>query len=438
MTRNDSQVSESTRKTATPASKRAAIGSYVGTSLEWYDFFIYGTAAGIIFPHLFFSPLGETGSVLVSLGSFGIAWIARPIGGVLFGHFGDRVGRKTILIITLIMMGLVTVLIGLLPTYDQIGMAAPVLLIVLRLVQGLALGGEWGGAAIMVVEHAPRGRRGLFGSFVQMGVPTGLLLATGAFSLVGMLPEEQFMSWGWRIPFISTVALILVGHYIRRNVTEPEAFAAIEESDNHEKLPIATVLATAKKRVALLAAIQFVTNAAYFVAATYSLVYVTDHLGLPESYVFNGLMIGAVAALIAQPLFAALSDKIGRRPVYIFGACFVGVWAFPFFALINTGEPVLISTALVVMLGVGYAATGGINASIYTEQFPTRIRYTGSSLAYNLSGILTSSPVPIIAALIVSVTGEASLVSLYLVITAALTIFAVLGLRETFKDDIDS
>lgn len=418
-------------------SVRAAASSFVGTTIEWYDYFLYGTAASLIFPRVFFSDLEPAVATLSSLATFAVAFLLRPVGGVVIGHFGDRLGRKKMLILTLLIMGVCTGFIGLIPPEQTIGIWAPVILIVLRVFQGFALGGEWGGAALMSVEHAPAGRRGLFGATMQMGVPAGLLLSTGAFAVVSVMPDEAFFSWGWRIPFLASFILLGIGMYIRLAVTEPDAFKKVQEAGHIAKLPIREVLANDKRRTLNLVFLQSAANVGYFLITVYSLVYVTETLHLPRTWAVTGVLMGAAVDLLMQPVFGWLSDRIGRKKVYGAGSLFLGLYAFPFFWLLESASEPLVWLALVLGLGIGHASTGSLHAVIYAEQYPARYRYTGSSLAYQLSGIISSAPTPLVAAWLVSTTGQSKLVAVYVIIAAAVSVTCTFLLKETYKSRID-
>lgn len=418
-------------------SSRAALSSFIGTTIEWYDYFLYGTAASLVFPTVFFRSLSPSVATLSSLATFAIAFLLRPIGGIVIGHFGDRLGRKQMLVFTLLAMTLCTGFIGLIPSYDAIGTLAPVLLIVLRVVQGFALGGEWGGAALMSVEHAPAGRRGFFGAIMQMGVPAGLLCSTGAFAFASTLPDSAFYSWGWRVPFLFSLVLMGVGLYVRLSVTEPPAFKKVEESGTKAKLPILEVLANEKRKTLIMVFFQSVANVGYFMVTVFSLTYITEHLHLPRSWAVNGLLIAAAVDLVMQPLFGILSDRIGRRKVYGIGTVFLGLYAYPFFMLLDHGTKATVWLALVLGLGIGHAATGSLHGVIYAEQYPARYRYTGSSTAYQLSGIVSSGPTPIVAAWLVAATGNAKFVAGYVVLAAVISLVCILLVKETYKDPID-
>jgi len=424
-------------KGADKTSVKAALGSFIGTTVEWYDYFIYGTAAALVFPKVFFSNMSPEMATLMSMISFSVAFVVRPIGGIVIGHFGDRMGRKKLLVFTLMLMGLCTAAIGFLPSYAQAGIWGPALLIVLRIIQGFALGGEWGGAALMSVEHAPEGRRGLWGATMQMGVPAGLLVSAGAFALVSMLPDEQFFSWGWRLPFIFSLVLLIVGMYIRLQVSEPPAFEKVAEKGEIEKAPLLSVWKYEKKKTIVMAFFQTAANVGYFLITVYALSYITQTLGLPRSVASNALMVGAAVDLFMQPVFGWLSDKYGRKKVYGFGAIFFALYAFPFFALLNTADPYYITLALALGLGIGHASTGSLHGVIYAEQYKTKYRFSGSSVAYQLSGIVSSAPTPIIAAWLVATTGNSMAVSWFVVAAAVITLICISMTKETYRIDIN-
>jgi MHS family shikimate/dehydroshikimate transporter-like MFS transporter len=408
-------------------STRAALSSFIGTTVEWYDYFLYGTAAALVFPKVFFNELSPELATLASMASFAVAFVLRPLGGMVIGHFGDQMGRKKMLVFTLLVMGICTAGIGFLPSYNSAGYWSPALLILLRIVQGFALGGEWGGAALMSVEHAPEGRRGLFGATMQMGVPAGLLVSTGAFALVSAMPDEQFFSWGWRLPFIFSLALLFVGIYIQK----------IKDSGNISRAPLFEVWQNEKKKTLIMVFFQTVANVGYFLITVYALTYITTKLHLPRSVASTSLLIAAAVDLFMQPVFGWLSDKVGRRVVYGFGAVFFGLYAFPLFWLLDTANPVLITIALSLGLGIGHASTGSLHGVIYAEQYPTRYRFSGSSTAYQLSGIISSAPTPLIAAWLVARSGNSMSVSWYVVVAAVVSLVCVLLVKETYREPID-
>jgi MFS transporter, MHS family, shikimate and dehydroshikimate transport protein len=416
--------------------RRVVLASFVGTTIEWYDFFIYGTAAALVFNRLFFPTDDEFVSQMAAYGSFAIGFFARPVGGVVFGHFGDRIGRKAMLVTTLMMMGVATFLIGLLPTYETIGIAAPIALVVLRLVQGFGVGGEWGGAVLMAVEHGHGRRRGLYGSCVQMGVPAGLLLAAGVFAIFSSMSEEAFLSWGWRMPFLLGIALLGVGMFIRVRVMESPLFAQVQQKKSVSPLPILDVLRHYPGNVLLAMGARFAENASFYIFSVFVLSYATEQLQLPRNIVLTGVWIAAAVQVAAIPAFGMLSDRVGRRPVYLCGALFVGAFAFPFFWLIETQVAVLVWLAIVIGM-IAHAAMYGPQAAFFSELFGTSVRYSGASIGYQLASPFAGGLAPLIATALLKWSDNASWpVALYVMATAALTIIAVLLAAETFQTDL--
>jgi MFS transporter, MHS family, shikimate and dehydroshikimate transport protein len=419
-----------------PSSIRVvALASLVGTAIEWYDFYLYGTAAALVFNRLYFPTFDPLTGTLASFGTYAAGFVARPIGGIIIGHYGDRIGRKSMLVLTLVIMGVATFGIGLLPTYAQIGPWAPVLLVTLRLAQGFGVGGEWGGAVLMAVEHAPPGARGFYGSWPQMGVPAGLLLSSGAFVALSGLPEDQFLSWGWRIPFLLSILLVAVGLVIRLRILETPAFRRVKETRTELKLPIVDVLRTHRKEVLLAVGARFVENGAFYIYSVFLLVYGTQKVGLDRQSLLTGILIAAVCLLAAIPFCGWLSDRLGRRPVYLFGACFSALFAYPLFVLVDTGSVPLVWLALVIALVFGHAPMYGPQAAFFSELFGSRVRYSGASLGSQLSSVLAGGLSPFVATALLPY-GRGALAA-YIVAMAIVTIVAVAMAAETREVNIE-
>jgi len=417
--------------------RKVAIASFIGTTIEWYDFFLYGTASALIFGRLFFPKYDALTGALASYSTYAVGFFARPIGGIVCGHFGDRIGRKSMLIFTLLVMGVATALIGLLPTYNQIGIWAPALLIVLRIAQGFAVGGEWGGAVLMAVEHSPKGRRGFYGSWPQVGVPVGLLLSTGVFSLISNLPEETLFSWGWRVGFLLSILLVGVGLYIRLAMTEPPAFAEVKQAGAESKMPVIDALRQHPRNVVLAMGARIAENGAFYLYTVFILTYATQpHIGFSRSSVLNAIALTAVIEIFAIPTYGWLSDSLGRRPVYLFGAIFTGLFAFPFFWLVETSKVSLMTLAVAVALVGGHAAMYGPQASFFSELFGTRVRYSGASLGYQLASVIAGGLSPLIATGLLKRTGVSWPIALFVVGMAAVTTVSVFLAAETAHGEI--
>src|ERR671921_1871212 len=416
--------------------RQVALASFIGTAIEWYDFFLYGTAAALIFGELFFPEFSSTAGVLLAFSTYAVGFAARPLGGIVFGHYGDRIGRKAMLILSLLIMGIATFLIGFLPTYQTIGVLAPILLVVFRICQGIGVGGEWGGAVLMAVEHSPPGRRGYYGSWPQMGVPAGLLLANLVFfASSSYIPEEQFLAWGWRIPFLVSIVLVGVGLFIRLRLLETPAFQQVQESGTEAPMPIIDVLRTYPKNVLLAMGMRIAENGTFYVLTVFVLAYVAGQLGLDQNTGLIGVLIAAALGLFTIPLFGMLSDKIGRRRVYLIGAVFSLVFAFPFFWMLNTGSPVLIWLAIVLGVNIGHDAMYGPQAAFFSELFGTRVRYSGASLGYQLASVLAGGLSPLIATALLGYYGWPA-VALYTAGMAVITVIATYLAAETFQGDI--
>jgi MHS family shikimate/dehydroshikimate transporter-like MFS transporter len=417
--------------------RRVAAASLIGSAIEWYDFFLYGTAAALVFSKLFFPSVNPLTGTLLAFATFGVGFFARPLGAVIFGHLGDKVGRKATLITTLLIMGLATALIGVVPSYATIGVWAPIILVALRVAQGFAVGGEWGGAALMAVEHAPEGRRGFYGSWPQLGVPLGLLLSTAAFTLVSQLPEDQFMAWGWRLPFLASLALVIVGLFIRLKVTESPAFAHARETGVQVRQPIVEVLRRYPRQVLLSAGVRFIDNILYYVFATFALTYMTVQLHVPRGVALTGVLLASAVELVTMPFFGALSDRVGRRPVVVGGAVLAGALAYPFFWLVNTKEPLLIWLATVLIVGVAHAAVFAPLAAFFSELFGTGVRYSGVSIGFQLGALVAGAPTPFVATWLLSGSGGEPWTVAGLVVGAALvTIVSTWLLAETYQKNV--
>ena len=415
---------------------KVATASFIGTAVEFYDFFLYGTAAALVFNRLFFPSYDPMVGTLLAFATFAVGFVARPLGGMVFGHFGDKLGRKSMLSATLMIMGVATFAIGLLPTYESIGVWAPILLVLMRILQGFGLGGEWGGAVLMAVEHAPAHRRGFYGSWPQMGAPAGLLLATGVYSLFTRLPDEQFITWGWRVPFLFSAVLIGIGVFIRLSVAESPAFRAAHKAPGSgPKLPIVEVLRTYPKQILLAMGARFAENGWYYILVTFVLTYGRQRLGLEQSTILNCVLGGTVVHLIAIPFFGAASDRFGRRPVYLAGALGCALLALPFFWLIDTKSTGLIWLALTLGF-IAHAAMYGPQASFFSELFGTRVRYSGASLGYQLSSIFAGGLAPFTATWLLTKYDKTWPVSVYLLGLAVITLVSVYLSAETFRENL--
>ncbi len=417
--------------------RKVLSGAMVGTTIEWFDFFIYAQAAGLIFAAQFFNPASSNSpglAQIIAWASLGISFLFRPLGAVIAGHIGDRLGRKPVLVITLVGMGGATVAIGLLPTYAAIGIAAPLLLVCLRIIQGLSAGGEWGGAALIAVEHAPTGRRGFFGAFPQVGVPAGMLLAT-VFMLVvtTVLTPEQFEAWGWRIPFISSVVLIFLGFYIRRLVEESPVFSEMQEMKQKASAPLSELFRDHSRTVIKTALIFAGVNAAGYLAIAFFVSYGTNELDMGRPVVLALTSATAVAWIIATLYFGKLSDRLGRKRTFAIGYIAMIIWAIPTWLLIDTANPLFFGIAVVV-LGVFLGVTYGPQPALYAEMFPAHVRLSGVSIGYALGSIIGGAFAPMIAELILDSTGNSLYIGVYIAIMAAISLAAVATIPKGIQD----
>jgi MHS family shikimate/dehydroshikimate transporter-like MFS transporter len=416
--------------------RQVAFASFIGTAIEWYDFFLYGTTAALVFPKLFFPAFSPPAATLASFATFGVAFFARPIGGVVFGHFGDRIGRKSMLVITLLLMGGATFLIGLVPTFEQIGSFAPALLIVLRFLQGFAVGGEWGGATLMVVEHAPEKSRNFYASWPQTGAAVGSILSTAVFAMFSSLPDVQFFSWGWRVPFLLSIVLIAVGFFIRLRVLESPVFSRIKALGFESKAPLIEVLRDYPVAAALAAGATLIVINGFYIVTTFTLAYGTGQLGISRSVLLAGVVLGGVAQVAGNVVFAHVADRLGKRPVAIWSAGCIFLLSCPFFWLVDTGVAVLIWLAMSAWL-FACGALYGILGVFIAELFPAQVRYSGISFSYQLAAILGGSLAPIIAVALTSWAGGASWpVATYLAVNALISLVSVYLASEKYRVSI--
>jgi metabolite-proton symporter len=418
-----------------PSRGRIAVASFVGTAIEFYDFYIYGTAAALVFGPLFFPKFSATAGTLLALGTFGVGFVARPLGAVLFGHFGDRLGRKRMLITSLLVMGLSTVAIGLVPSFGSIGVAAPVLLAVLRFVQGIGLGGEWGGAVLLATEYAPPGKRGLYSAFPQLGPAVGFVLGNGLFLVLdATMSSASFAAWGWRIPFLASAVLLVVGFYIRMRIAETPVFQAALDAHARTRVPFLDLLRR-QPLVLLLATCAFILAfTMFYTVTTFCLAYGTTALHLSRTTMLVEAIIASAVMGVATLWFAALSDRVGRRVLCIAAAVLSGVWAFPMFALMQTRQPLLVGVAMVVGLAC-FALLYGPMGAYFPELFRVRYRYSGASFAYSAAGIIGGGISPLVATDVLARTHATTGVSWYLVAVAVLCLVCLLPLSETRTAD---
>ena len=417
---------------------KVVFASLIGTAVEWYDFFLYGSAAALVFGVLFFPDADPVNATLLAFGTYAVGFVARPLGGVVFGHFGDRVGRKKMLVVSLMMMGAATFAIGLLPTYATIGVAAPILLLVCRLLQGFAVGGEWGGAVLMAAEHGDDSRRGYWSSWPQAGVPLGNLLATGVlFVLAAFQSDADFEAWGWRIPFLLSAVLVLIGLYVRLQLEESpvyqEAKAEIaEKKTGASHMPFFEVIRSYPKEVLIAMGMRMAENISYYIFTIVSITYVTTYLDQSKDLILKMLLIAAALQFILVPVIGAVSDKVGRRPLYFTGAVGVGVWAFFFFGLLDTNKPGPVLLAVVVGLFF-HTLMYAPQSAFFSELFGTSVRYTGASVGYQLASIFAGALAPIIAVELLGSADErnTTAVAIYVALASVLTVVAVYFAKET-------
>jgi metabolite-proton symporter len=408
--------------------RRVARASFVGTAIEWYDFFIYATAAALVLGPQFFPSQSPLASTLAAYSTFAVGFVARPVGGIVMGHFGDRVGRKHLLILSLLLMGTATLLIGVLPNYETIGVWAPILLILLRFAQGVGVGGEWGGAVLMAVEHAPPHQRTFYGSFPQMGLPAGIIASNAVFLIVGQfVSPAAFTAWGWRIPFLLSAALVIFGLVIRLRITESPEFAKVKDTGQVVRRPLVEVARHHRKQLLLTSGASIAAPALGYLVLVYLLGYGTKALHLSQNTMLTLIIIGSITWMAVIGASAILADRIGRKPVFLTGAALATVWAVPFFLLIDTAQPVVMALATIVATA-GIAAMAGPQAALIADVFPAHIRYSGTSTAYQIGSVLGGAMAPLIATALFAAYGSSLPVALYMAAMGLITFVSMAAL----------
>jgi metabolite-proton symporter len=416
--------------------RKAAVAGFIGTAIEWYDFFLYGTASALIFPKLFFPDSDPYVGILQSFTTFFLGFLARPVGAAIFGHYGDRIGRKATLIITLMLMGISSTIIGFLPTYETVGTLAPVLLVLLRVCQGIGVGGEWGGSVLLSMEWGSKERRGLMASWSQLGVPAGLLLSSVLVSLFLNLTGPSFNSWGWRVPFLLSIVLVAIGLYIRLGILESPMFAMVKTEMKVARQPVHEVIKKHPKEIILSALVRLSEQAPFYIFITFVISYCTGQLKMDKQFVSNAISVASVLSLISVPYFGHLSDKIGRKKMYMIGSFITLLFAFPYFGMLNSGIPALVFLAIVLSL-IPHDMQYGPQAALIAENFPTHLRYSGSSLGYQLASIIAGGPAPLIAAYLLHQFGTSTAISVYLIVVSIISIIATSMLKGRSDQEIN-
>ncbi|MFF2587982.1 MFS transporter [Peribacillus butanolivorans] len=418
--------------------RRILIASLVGSSIEWFDYFLYGTVAALVFNQLFFVNEDPKIGLLLSYASFALAFFIRPFGGVIFSHIGDRIGRKKTLVLTLSLMGVATFGMGLLPTYQAVGIWAPILLITLRLVQGLGIGGEWGGALLLAVEYAPAEKRGLFGAIPQMGVTIGMLLGTIALSIMTLLPESAFMTWGWRLPFIFSALLVFFGLWIRKGIDETPSFKKVKESGEVPKLPIVETLKNYWREVLIAVGAKVVETAPFYIFSTFVVSYATSTLGFSRTATLTAVMIATIITTILIPFMGMLSDKIGRKKLFIGGTIGMALFAFPYFWLLQQKSVLLLIIATVIGLGVIWAPITAVLGTMFSEIFDARIRYTGITLGYQIGAALAGGTAPLVATALLNRFNNSYVpVAIYIIFASLVSLAAIWAVKERSNQKLD-
>lgn len=418
--------------------RKALIASLIGSSIEWFDYFLYGTVAAIVLNQLFFPSSDPAVGVMLAYVTFALPFFIRPLGGVIFSHIGDKIGRKQTLVITLSLMGGATVLIGLLPTYEMIGVWAPILLITLRCIQGLGIGGEWGGALLLAVEYSPKKKRGFFGSVPQMGVTIGMLMGTIAISIMSLLPDEHFMAWGWRVPFVFSAVLVFLGLWIRKSLDETPSFKEAKESGNIANVPLFDTFRYHWRSVFIAVGAKVVETGPFYIFSTFVIAYTTTYLTFDRLTALNAVTIGTLAATLMIPLMGSLSDKIGRKPVFIFGAIGMMAFAFPYFYLLSLDSTLWLIVATVVALALFWAPVTAVLGTMFSEIFSANVRYTGVTVGYQIGAAVAGGTAPLLATYLLNTFNNSSIpISIYIVLAGVISIIAVAVTRETKNRELD-
>lgn len=419
--------------------KKVLIASLIGSSIEWFDYFLYGTVAALVFNQMFFHSDDPAVGLMLAYASFALAFFIRPLGGVIFSHIGDKIGRKKTLVLTLSLMGGATVLMGFLPTYDNIGTAAPILLIILRLIQGIGLGGEWGGALLLAVEYAPKNRRGFFGSIPQMGVTIGMLLGTLALSIMTLLPEEAFLSWGWRVPFILSALLVFFGLWIRKGIDETPSFKKAQEKGEIAKIPFVETMRSHWKEVLIAVGAKVVETAPFYIFGTFIVSYATTQLGFSRTVTLNAVTIATIITTILIPIMGKLSDKVGRKKLYVGGTVLMMLYAFPYFWLLHQGSAFLLVVATILGLGIIWAPITAVLGTMFSEIFKSNVRFTGITLGYQIGAALAGGTAPLVATALLNAYDNSYVpVALYIMLAAAISLIAISSVRDRSNQDLDS